>query len=114
MSLIELYNRAALTDKSIVPFCKEMAKALDDLDARIEDRRVSEPLIPRLKQATDATFHQRMERTNGYGDVLNCVRDMAAAVDKLNEWMGASAAENAEHAEQKRRGRPPNPKRDAA
>jgi hypothetical protein len=89
MSLLELFNRAALTDKSIVPFCKEMARALDDLDQRIEARRAVEPLVPTLRQPTEPTFYQRMERTNGYGDVLNCIRDMAVAIDLLREWMGA-------------------------
>lgn len=108
MTLLELYERAALTDKSIVPFCKEMAKALDDLDQRIEARRAVDPFVPVLRQPSDATFYQRMERTNGYGDVLNCIRDMAQAIDLLREWMGGG------HADAPVKRGPGRPRRDAA
>lgn len=119
-TLSEKFADYAMRSGSMVPFFREMAQAVDEIEARFAHMRAAGETVPKFVPPDHHGYHARMLAANGQGDVLNTVRDMARWCDEVKEWIEARDATETTHsvgqatfASPMKRG-PGRPRKDAA
>jgi hypothetical protein len=101
MTLVEEFERAARTPgNGIGPFLKLMASELDTLAGEIKRQDIPVPVLT-VPEDT-GSWRKAFDGANGWGDVLNRLRQMAATIDAMSEVILAPA----EEAEKRKPGRP--------